>query len=111
MSGPHSITASGGAIRNLEAWRFTQGDALDGPSAWKLRIKLANFENQPDQPVRIPNGGGPAPRNIVPAGVFVTVTASANSVAVTTAQGNFPVELRDLLYGNLLRFLGGDVLR
>ena len=119
-----SITASGGAIRNLEGWRFTSpagpganqqkaarlADAFTGPNAWKLRIKYANFENQPDQPIRIPNGGGPASRNLVPAGVFVTVDASANSVAVTTAQGNFSVALRDLQYGNLLRFLGGDVL-
>ena len=113
-----SVTASGGGIRNLEGWRFSstpptpapRRDALTGPNAWKLRIKLANFENQPDQPTRIPNGGGPAPRNLVPAGVFVTVDAQANSVAVTTAQGNFTVELRNLQYGNLLRFLGGDVL-
>ena len=55
-----SITASGGEIRNLDAWRFTQADAINGSSAWKLRIKYANFENQPDQPVRMQNGGGPA---------------------------------------------------
>src|SRR5580700_7364983 len=103
-----SVTASGGAIRNLETWRFSQADALNGNNAWKLRIKLANFENQPDQPNRIPNGG-PGMRNIVPAGVFVTVDASATSVAVQTAQGNFSVNLRDLQYGSLLRFLGGDV--
>ena len=105
-----SITASGGTIRNLDAWRFTQGDALNGSSAWKLRVKYANFENQPDQPNRIPNGNGGAARNLVPAGVFVTADASATSVAVTTAQGNFSVNLRDVQYGNLQRFLGGDVL-
>ena len=105
-----SVTASGGTIRNVEGWRFTQGDALNAPSAWKLRIKLQAFENQPDQPSRIPNGGGGAGRNLVPAGVFVTADASATSVNVTSAQGNFSIPLRDVQYGNLLRFLGGDVL-
>src|SRR5580704_17446244 len=104
-----SISATGGTIRNLGPWRFSQGDALNGPSAWKLRIKFANFENQPDQPNRLPNGGI-GTRNLVPAGVFVTVDSSASSVAVQTAQGNFSVNLRDLQYGNLLRFLNGDVL-
>jgi len=105
-----SVTANGGSIRKLDEWRFTQGDALAGDAkSWKLRIKLANFENQPDQPTRIPNAGA-APRNIVPAGVFVTVDASATSVAVQTAQGNFTVEMRDVQYGNLQRFLNGDVL-
>lgn len=105
-----SVSANGGSIRTLEGWRFTEGDAVNGPSAWKLRIKLQDFENQPNQPTRIPNGGGGAGRNIVPAGVFVTADASATSIAVATAQGNFQVNLRDLQYGNLLRFLAGDVL-
>jgi hypothetical protein len=104
-----SITANGGAIRKLDPWRFTQGDALATSNTWKLRIKAANFENQPDQPARIPNGGA-ATRNIVPAGVFVTVDASASSAAVQTAQGNFSINLRNLQYGDLLRFLNGDVL-
>jgi hypothetical protein len=103
-----SVSATGGAIRNLESWRFAQGDALNGPSAWKLRIKLMNFENQPNQPTRLPDGTG-APRNIVPAGIFVTVDSSATSVAVQTAQGNFSIPLRDVQYGNLLRFVNGDV--
>src|SRR5579871_1696079 len=104
-----SVTASGGTIKKLEPWRFTQGDAIEGTGNWKLRIKLANFENQPDQPMRIPNGGA-ASRNIVPAGVYVTLDSSATSVAVQTAQGNFSIPLRDVQYGNLLRYLGGDVL-
>ncbi len=102
-------TANGGVIRKLDQWRFTQGDALNAPNAWKLRIKLANFENQPDQPTRIANGSV-AQRNLVTAGVFVTVDGSATSVAVQTAQGNFQVQLRDIQYGGLLRFLSGDVL-
>jgi hypothetical protein len=105
-----SVTANGGSIRDLDGWRFTQGDALDGSTAWKLRVKYQNFENQPDQPMRIANGGGPATRNIVPAGVFVTADASAAAVAVNTAQGSFSINVRDLQYGNMLRFLGGDVL-
>jgi hypothetical protein len=104
-----SLTATGGTIRSLDPWRFTQGDAVTPPNSWKLRIKLANFENEPDQPNRIPNGGGNA-RNILTAGVFVTVDASAASVAVQTTQGNFAINTRELQYGNLLRFLAGDVL-
>ncbi len=104
-----SISANGGTIRSLGPWRFAQGDTLSGPSAWKLRVKFANFENQPDQPNRLPNGGT-GTRNLVPAGVFVTIDSSAGSVAVQTAQGNFSINLREVQYGNLLRFLNGDVL-
>ncbi|HEY3838072.1 MAG TPA: hypothetical protein VGL72_15935, partial [Bryobacteraceae bacterium] len=104
-----SVTANGGTIRKIDEWRFTQGDAVNPPNAWKLRIKLANFENEPNDPNRIVNGGGIA-RNILTAGVFVTVDSSAASVAVQTAQGNFSINTRELQYGNLLRFLGGDVL-
>ena len=101
-------TTGGGTIRKLEPWRFTQADALDGATGWKLHTKLINFENQPDQPTRISNGSG-AGRNIVPEGIFVTVDSSANSVAVHTAQGDFSVAVA-LRYGELLRYLGGDVL-
>src|SRR5258708_2396245 len=34
-----SITANGGAVKKIEGWRFTQGDAVTGPAAWKLRVK------------------------------------------------------------------------
>ena len=104
-----SISATGGTIRNIEGWRFTQGDAIDGSSAWKLHIKRANFENQPDQPNAI-SGGGMVGRNIVTAGIFVTADASAASIAVQTPHGSFNIPMRDLQYGNLLPFLEGDVL-
>jgi hypothetical protein len=105
-----AVTATGGQIRKLEPWRFTQQDTITGTNSWKLNIKRINFENKPDQPLRIPNGGGGAARNIVPAGVFVTVDPAASSVNVQSAQGNFSIPLRDAQAGNLLRFLNGDVL-
>ena len=54
--------------------------------------------------------GGGTPQNLVPAGLFVTVDASASSAAFHTAQGDFSVSLRDLAFGRQLWFLDSDVM-
>jgi hypothetical protein len=103
-----SISITGGALRNLEGWRFLQNDSISGPNTWKLQIRRAVFENQPDAPQPLA-GAGPAPQNIVPAGLIVTADSSAASALFHTVQGDFTVPLRDLSYGRILRFLDNDV--
>jgi hypothetical protein len=103
-----SVSVTGGALRNLEGWRFFQNDAITGSNSWKLQIRRAVFENQPDAPQPMANGG-PAPQNIVPAGLIVTVDASAASAQFHTAQGDFVAPVRDLAYGRVLGFLDNDV--
>ena len=99
---------TGGALRRLAPWRFFQDDAITGPNSWKLQIRRAVFENQPDAPQPLA-GGGPAPQNIVPAGLVVTVDASAVSAQFHTTQGDFVAPVRELAYGRILEFLDRDV--
>ncbi|MDQ6708289.1 MAG: hypothetical protein M3Z85_20210, partial [Acidobacteriota bacterium] len=103
-----SIQVTGGRLRNLDSWRFFQQDAISGDS-WKLQIKEAVFENQPDHPNPVAGGSLPA-RNLVTAGVIATVDPSASSAEIETRQGGFSVAVRQLAYGAVLRFLDGDVL-
>jgi hypothetical protein len=103
-----SVSVTGGALRRLAPWRFFQDDAITGPNSWKLQIRRAVFENQPDAPQPLA-GGGPAPQNIVPAGLVVTVDASAVSAQFHTTQGDFVAPVRELAYGHILEFLDRDV--
>jgi hypothetical protein len=103
-----SVTASGGRIRKIDLWRGLQQDSVSGDS-WKLSVRRLMFENQPDHPNSIPAGSGPV-MNIVPAAVIVTVDRSATSLAFKTAQGDFTVALRDVLWGKVLHYLDGDVV-
>lgn len=103
-----SVSVTGGALRGLEPWRFLQNDAITGPNSWTLQIRRTIFENQPDAPQPMANGG-PAPQNIVPAGLIVTVDASAASAQFHTAQGDFVAPVRDLAYGRVLGLLDNDV--
>ena len=102
-----SIDATGGALRSIEPWRFLQNDAVTGPNSWKLQIRRTIFENQPDLPLSM--AGGPAPQNLVPAGLIVTLDSAAVSAQFRTAQGDFTVPIRDLAYGHVLSFLDHDV--
>ncbi|MDQ2898917.1 MAG: hypothetical protein M3Y07_03845 [Acidobacteriota bacterium] len=104
-----SIGVTGGRLRNLDSWRFFQQDAISGGNSWKLQIKEAVFENQPDHPNPVAGGSLPA-RNLVTAGVIATVDAAASSAEIETRQGGFSVAIRQLAYGAVLRFLDGDVL-
>jgi len=103
-----SIAVTGGALHTIEPWRFGQGDAITGANSWKLGIKLAVFENQPDRPQAL--SGGPPTQNIVPAGLLVTVDRTAVSATLRTEQGDFSVPIRELSYGHQLWFLDQDVL-
>ncbi len=103
-----SVSVTGGTLRSLEPWRFTQTDAIQPPNSWKLEIHRLVFENQPDNPTSVAASGIPT-RNLVPAGLFVTVDSGASSANFQTAQGNFSVPIRDLAWGRVLWFLDGDV--
>lgn len=103
-----SITMSQGRVLAIQPWRFFGGDAVNGTSGWRLNLKYAVFESQPDhsRPLSTP---GP-PQNIVPAGVTVTLEAPPTAVArVSTTQGSFEVPLRDLANGAVRYFMDGDV--
>src|SRR5579884_1414216 len=104
-----SMSVTGGSLRRLQPWRFLQDDAITGPDSWKLTVKRIVFENQPDAPNQM-SAGGPAPLNIVPAGVIATIDAGSSSAEFRTDQGNFTVPVRELVYGRELWYLDGDVL-
>jgi hypothetical protein len=103
-----SVNITGGTLKSVEPWEFLQNDAIVPPNSWRLQIRRAVFENQPDHPNQM-SGGGPPAMNLIPAGVIVTVDRSAASAAFQTAQGNFSVAIGDLMYGRQLWFLEGDV--
>jgi len=104
-----SISVTPGKIVRIAPWRFFEDDAIQGADSWKLQLKRAVFENQPDKP-RPFNAGGSI-KNIVPAGVTVRVDAPESATArVTTRSGDFDFPLRELRRDHVLRFLRGDVV-
>lgn len=103
-----SVKVTGGKLLSLEPWNFVQQDAVTGSNSWKLNIKRMVFENEPNDPTTVADGSGPA-RNIVPAGLIVTVDRSASDAVFSTRQGSFSVPIRQLSYGRLLSYLEGDV--
>jgi hypothetical protein len=103
-----SLSLSEGKVAAMTPWRFFGDDALTGQAEWKLHLKPANFENQPDRP-RPLSTPGPV-MNIVPAGVNVTVEApDTATVRVRTAQGQFEFPLRSLSSGAVQWFENADV--
>jgi len=86
------VKISGGKLEKVEPWRFFQKDVMTGDASWKLDIKRAVFENQPDKPNPVAGGSAPA-TNLVPAGVVVTVSGSRGSADFETRQGNFSVPI------------------
>jgi hypothetical protein len=104
-----SLTVAGGKLIKLSPWRFFQQDRVREDGSWKLDIKRAVLENQPDKPNPVAGGSAPA-QNLVPAGLFVAVTRGATAVEFRTAQGDFSAPLSRLAYGRVLSYLDGDVL-
>jgi len=103
-----SISVTQGRILNIQPWRFFSADAVNGTAGWRLQLKYAVFENQPDHPRPLTTPG--PPQNIVPAGVTVTLQAPPTAVVhVSTSQGSFEVPLRDLAGGAVRWFMDGDV--
>jgi len=72
-----SLTLSDGRVTELIPWRFFGEDRLDGVNAWKLFLRRANMENQPDQPRPLSNLGQTP--NIVPKGVSAVLDAPATA--------------------------------
>lgn len=99
-----SVLLSEGKVLRVEPWRFFGDDAMEGSARWKLTIKAAAFENQPDKPTQ----GGV--KNTVPAGIVVTVEAPPSAEArIRTAQGDFEFGVRELDSSRVLQFRDGDV--
>lgn len=104
-----TIRLTSGKVVNIAPWRFYDGDAVDGTAGWKLNVKRSSFEDQPDNPT--PMMTSPAPSNVVPEGVEVTVKAPATALAqVRTKQGGFDIPLASLKLGRVLTYAGGDVI-
>src|SRR5579872_2690724 len=104
-----NVKVTGGKLLSIGPWRFLQQDAVIGDHSWKLTTKRMVFENEPDDPTTVTNGSMPA-LNLVPAGLIVTVDRSASDAVFETRQGTFSVRIRDLHYGNILRYFDNDVL-
>ncbi|MFB3828987.1 MAG: DUF3604 domain-containing protein [Bryobacteraceae bacterium] len=99
-----AVSLSEGKVLRVEPWRFFGGDAMEDGSRWKLTIKTAAFENQPDKPTQ----GGV--KNTVPAGIVVTAEAPLSAAArIRTAQGDIEFRLQELAGGRVLEFGEGDI--
>ena len=99
-----SVTLSEGKVVRVEPWRFFGEDGIEEGARWKLTIKTAAFENQPDKPTQ----GGV--KNTVPAGMVVTAEAPPSAVVrIATAQGGIEFRLHELDSGRALQFRDGDV--
>jgi hypothetical protein len=103
-----SVTLSQGKVLGVSPWRFFGGDTVDGTNAWKLHIKKAQIEAQPDVPQPLAT---PAPlRGYITAGVIVHVDAPAGATAhIATAQGSIDVALGLIRTDRTLSFMNGDV--
>ncbi len=97
------VALSAGRVTGITGWRFFGADRVEGPDGWKLLVKPGQFENQPNAPSRIEGSG--APRNLVPAGVDITVEAP---LAATAAIRDWKFALRDLDYRRVLVFGNGE---
>jgi len=103
-----SLTLSDGRVTELIPWRFFGEDRLDGVNAWKLFLRRANMENQPDQPRPLSNLGQTP--NIVPKGVSAVLDAPATADAtIRTQRGAYTFRLDALRGGRVLQFEEGDV--
>ena len=99
-----SVTLSEGKVVRVEPWRFFGEDGIEEGARWKLTIKTAAFENQPDKPTQ----GGV--KNTVPAGMVVTAEAPPSAVVrIATAQGGIEFRLHEVDSGRALQFRDGDV--
>ncbi len=94
------------AVRNatlasIEPWRFETPDRVTG-SSWTCSlhpIRLFGGQNAP-QPVPVANG----------VTLWLTGASESAAIEITTAQGNFTVDLSAIPYGTKARFLNGRVI-
>ena len=103
-----SVSISSGEIVKVAPWRFQSGDSIDG-HAWKLTVKRARFENQPDDPR--PMITSPEVFNVVPAGVVVTVNGSdSGKITIKLASEEIGFTLLALKDRKVIPTSGGDVM-
>jgi hypothetical protein len=104
-----SLTLSEGRVVELIPYRFFGGDQMAGANGWTLTTRVANMENQPDQPRPVLMAG--ANQNIVPKAVSAIVEAPAGAtVTAQTRRGTYTFRLDALANGRVLSFEDGDVL-
>jgi hypothetical protein len=98
-----SVQLSSGRVISLKGWRFIQGDRIEAATAWRLHLKRAPVENQPDRPQ--PLSSAQRPDNLMPAGVEVIVEAPVTAV-ISLGGAAWRVEFRmqDLIKRRLLYF-------
>src|SRR5262249_37437368 len=94
-----SLSVSRGSVVGLEPWRFDDGDALRGESAWTLST----------HPMRV--FGAQANRPVVANGVVATFRnlTVESEVRVDTVHGAFSFRPADLPFGAAARFLDDRV--
>ena len=91
--------ARGSRIVSIEPWRFDGTDAISGDS-WQVSTHpMRRFGAAPNPPV-------------VANGIVVNLSAEAGggSLHISTAQGNFDLNVNDLAYGEMVRRLEGRVV-
>jgi hypothetical protein len=95
-----NISASGGGIDSIAGWRFTAGDAIEPPSAWKCSTRTGAAQNAKTAPAMLPNG------------IIVSTSGQDRNAQlnITTVQGNFSFRPADIPWAEDKTFLDGRVV-
>ncbi len=100
------IAISSGRLLRLEGWQFAGEDQVTG-QAWQAMSK----KPAPSRQMNVATPPLVEPLSVLAVGLEGAIAApGAARVRVTTKQGNFTFEVRDLAYGRPLKFLDGAVV-
>jgi hypothetical protein len=103
-----SVSIVPGRVVAVQPWRLGTGDSIEG-SSWKLTVRRAQFENQPDS--ARPMMTSPPVTNIVPAGVVVTVDgAEFDRVTIKLPGEEMSFSARALMDRKVIQASGSDIL-
>ncbi len=103
------LNVSAGRVVRLSGVHFEGRDRIVGPNAWLLTNRVTRYADS-----TTPRGYDPVHTRqfaMIPNGVVATLEAPETAVVgVSTEQGSFSFELRNLAFGQPLTFLDGTVL-
>ena len=97
-----SAKVSSGQILGIQGWRFVDGDSTDSKSSWKASSRKSNSQStRPTGPLAV--------FVMFETGVIVEISDAnpAAELQITTKQGNFSFQARDVAWGEPKRFLDG----
>jgi len=100
------VSFSSGWLVRLEGWHFAENDKVTGQT-WQAASKKPPMSRS----ISVATPPLVEPLGILPVGVLCVVAAPGTArVSVTTKQGNFAFDLKDVTYGRPLYFLDGAAM-